>query len=162
VASDDEIIESYERELDGEVLERPTSNRRFWLVLGAIGVASAIMIVEIFANLGLKESIAHAQDSLRQAQAQAQAIRTRAGTFTAAGAEAMAADPGRFTFLGPAEPSAGLDQISVAAEVNDWAAAVQVRPGACFYLHLSGDEVLYGTGTECTGTVAIAASDERW
>ena len=46
---------------------------------------------------------------------------------------------------------------------TDWAAAVQVRPAACFYLRLTADgEAFYGAGTVCTGTEALAASEPRW
>lgn len=166
--SDDEILESYERELDdvdvtGDAADpRPTSNRKFWLVLAAMGVACMFVLVEIFANLGIKESIAHAQSSLRDAQAIAQAIQHDDGTLTTADAAGMASETDALTFVGPEEPSTGLDDLSVAAGTTEWAAAVQVRPGACFYLHIDGDTVTYGAGTTCTGTAALEAVDDRW
>ena len=160
--SDDEILRDYERELGPEVAPAPRSNRRFWLVLGAIGVASAIMVVEIFANLGIKDSIAHAQFSLRQAQGAAEAIAARSGTLGAADAESLAETVDGLTFVGPNEPSDALDEVSVASGVQAWAAAVQVRPGACFYLRIGGDEVTYGSGTVCTGLAGLQARDDRW
>ena len=61
------------------------------------------------------------------------------------------------------EESTGLDQVSVATAGSAWGAAVQARPGACFYLHLTGtDTVLYGVGTVCTGQEALQASDTQW
>jgi len=57
----------------------------------------------------------------------------------------------------------GLGDVSVATRPASWAAAVQARPGACFYLHLTdGGEVLYGVGTVCTGATAMNATDPRW
>jgi hypothetical protein len=162
MASDDEILQDYERELDADRAPPRRSNRRFWLVLGAIGLVSAITLVEIFANLGIKESIAHAQFSLREAQAAAEAIETRNATFTAADADGMAEATDELAFVGPDEASNGLDEISVAAGVSEWAAAVQVRPGACFYLHIDVDVVTYGAGTICTGREGLRAVDDRW
>ncbi len=59
--------------------------------------------------------------------------------------------------------SVGLDDVSVSASDTVWAAAVQVRPGACFYIRLgAGADPRYGAGTECTGDVALLARDPRW
>ena len=53
--------------------------------------------------------------------------------------------------------------MSVATANGDWGAAVQARPGACFYLHLTGEgATYYGVGTSCTGQDALQATDPRW
>jgi hypothetical protein len=168
--SDDEIIRSYERELGDTHVDglddladlRPPSNRKFWLVMCAMGVACVFVLVEIFANLGIKESIAHAQSSLRDGQAIAEAIQHDDGMLTTADAAGMASETDALTFVGPDEPSTDLDELSVAAGTTEWAAAVQVRPGACFYLHIDGDTVTYGAGTICTGRAGLEAVDDRW
>ena len=66
-------------------------------------------------------------------------------------------------FRDAADESFGLDVVSVSASESTWAAAVQARPGACFYLRLDeGADPRYGSGTECTGEAALSASDTRW
>ena len=53
--------------------------------------------------------------------------------------------------------------VSVSATPEVWAAAVQVRPEACFYLKIEGGETTYGTGTLCTAEEALLkATDPRW
>ena len=61
------------------------------------------------------------------------------------------------------DASSGLDQVSVAADATGWGAAVQAKPGACFYLHLTdAGAVFYGVGSVCTGQEALQATDPRW
>jgi hypothetical protein len=163
VSDDDEILEAYERELVEPEPARPRANRGFWIVAATIVVTSVVVVVSIFANRGIKDAIAHAQFSLRGAQAVAASIEGATGTFAAATSEALAEEEPTLTFVGPGEPSTSLDMVSVAVTATEWGAAVQVRPGACFYLHLrSGEDPLYGYGTECTGAVALEADDPRW
>jgi hypothetical protein len=53
--------------------------------------------------------------------------------------------------------------VSVATQNGDWGAAVEARPGACFYLHLTSDSgMFYGVGTSCTGQQALQATDPSW
>jgi hypothetical protein len=163
VRDDDEIIEAYEEDLARD-LAPARSNRGFWLVAGTIVVAGVFLVAEILANRPLKDTIGHAQQSLRTAQAAATSIQGRTGSFTSADAAGMQQqeDPS-ITYLGAEEPSRGLDDVSVAVGATDWAAAVEVRPGACFYVRLTAEgETFYGVGTVCTGTEALAASDPRW
>ena len=162
MSGDDEIIETYEQELALDDVTPTASNRRFWLVMAAFAVACAFTLVEIFANLGIKESIAHAQHTLRAAQQTAESIADRGGTFAAADANGMATASDVLSFVGPDAASTGLDEVSVAAGLSEWAAAVQVRPGACFYLHIAGDAVTYGAGTDCTARAALQAEDGQW
>jgi hypothetical protein len=170
VRDEDEIIEAYDRELGPEppVAEpRRRSNRGFWLVMGAILAASAILVVEIFANRDVANTIGRAQHDLRVAEAEARRVVSTTGTFEEADAEALAAaalDGGALTAVGPDEVSAGLGEVSVYADPTTWAAAVSVRPRACFFLKLVAgqDEPSYGIGTECTARQALDADESRW
>lgn len=166
---DDEIIERYEGELAAETgsAERRHPNRGFWLVLGTILAASAIIVVEIFANRPIANTIGRAQHDLRIAEAEARAVLAETGSFEGADAESLAAaalDDGALVVVGPDDVSSGLGEVSVYADVTTWAAAVSVRPNACFYLKLvaGGDDPLYGVGTTCTGREALDARDARW
>ena len=165
---DDEIIESYDRELGPE--PDPGSRRAgrgFWIVLATIVAASAILVVEIFANRPIADAIGRAQHDLRVAEQAARSVESAAGSFEEAGAEMLDAaglDGGALSVVGPDEASARLGQVSVYADATTWAAAVSMRPGACFYLKLvvGRDDPLYGVGTECTGRAALDSRESRW
>jgi hypothetical protein len=138
-------------------------NRGFWLVAGSIGLACVFLVAAILYNAPMKETIGHAEDTLRVAQAAAQRIHDASGSFASAGAAALAAADLSHTYRDGATASTGLDDVSIATGPNSWAAAVQARPGACFYLHLTdAGDVFYGVGTVCTGSVAMHATDPRW
>jgi hypothetical protein len=161
VRDDEDILEAYEAEFATPLPRR--SNRGFWLVAGAMIVAGVVLFVGIFANRGLKDTVAHAQFSLRTAQAQAQAVRDETGSFAGADATGLASRTGTLTFVGPDDVSRGLEELSVLVDDRGWAAAVSARPRACFYLRLELDgEVSYGAGTLCTGREAANADDSRW
>jgi hypothetical protein len=138
-------------------------NRGFWLVAGSIGLACVFLVAAILYNAPMKETIGHAEDTLRAAQGAAQRIHDSRGSFRSADAVALAAADPSHTYRDGATASTGLDDVSIATGPNSWAAAVQARPGACFYLHLmDGGDVFYGVGTVCTGSVATDATDPRW
>ena len=138
-------------------------NRGFWLVVGGIAFASVLLVAAILYNAPMKETIGHAEDTLRVAQAAAQRIHNSDGSFGLADAVAVAAADPSHTYRDSTTPSIGLDDVSIATGPASWAAAVQARPGACFYLHLTdGGDVLYGVGTVCTGSAAMNATDPRW
>jgi len=161
MAIDDDVISSYEAELGPEPM--PRSNRGFWIVAGTLLVGGVFLIVEIFANRPLANSIGHAQNTLRRAQAAAEIVYGRTGSFEGADAEALEASVADLSFRSGAEASVGLDDVSVSASETVWAAAVQARPGACFYIRLGvGADARYGAGAECTGEVAMLADDPRW
>jgi hypothetical protein len=158
---DDEILDAYEHEFDVEPPRR--ANRGFWLVAGTMLFACVFLLVEIFANRGIKDTIAHAQHSLREAQSLAETVRAETGTFEDAGAGGLAGRQSDLTYLGTDDGSSGLDELSVYASATGWAAAVQARPGACFYLRLTSEgEAFYGVGTICTARAALAAQESRW
>jgi hypothetical protein len=111
----------------------------------------------------MKDTIGHAEDTLGVAQVAAQRIHDSDGSFGSADAVAVAAADPSHTYRDGTTPSIGLDDVSVATGPASWAAAVQARPGACFYLHLTdGGDVRYGVGTVCTGSAAMNATDPRW
>jgi len=160
---DDEILEAYEAELGAEPVPVRRSNRGFWIVIITIGLACVILVGEIFANKPLGDQIGTAEHNLTLAQGAAQQIRTTTGSFAAADPAGLAAVHPELRYLGPDAPSAGLDDVSVAASDTGWAAAVQARPGACFYLRLTDEaETFYGAGETCTGRAALSASQPSW
>ena len=161
MVTDDDVIRAYEEELGPEP---PTpSNRGFWVVAGALLVVGIFLVVEILANRPLADSIGHAQQTLRRAQAAAEISLAETGGYEGADAEALMSEVTELSFRSSDESSVGPDDVSVAASDSTWAAAVQIRPGACFYLRLTrGDDPRYGSGTECTGEAALGASDPRW
>lgn len=161
MAIDDEVIRAYEKEFGPE--PAPRSNRGFWIVAGTLLVSGVFVIVEIFANRPLANTIGHAQSTLRRAEAAAKAVYDRTGSFQEADAGALGEDVTGVSFRSGDGSSVGLDDVSVSASDTVWAAAVQVRPGACFYIRLgAGADPRYGAGTECTGDVALLARDPRW
>jgi hypothetical protein len=128
-----------------------------------MAVGGVFLLVEIFANRPLANSIGHAQDSLRRAQAAAEVVLGRTASFEEADAESLEADVPDLTFRAGDEASHGPDVVSVSASDVAWGAAVQARPGACFYLRLgAGEDPRYGAGTDCTGRAALLADDPRW
>src|SRR5437867_4224444 len=160
---EDEIIRANEAEFDETPEAVRLSNRGFWLVAGALGIACVFLLVEILANRPIGDSIAHAESTLRDARTAAGTVHDRSGTYADAGAAALAAIDPTNTYRAGDAASSGLDEVSVATASGEWAAAVQARPGACFYLRLTdAGETFYGVGTDCTGRTALDASDPRW
>jgi hypothetical protein len=161
MAIDDEVIRAYEEEFGRQ--PTPRSNRGFWIVAGTLLVSGVFLIVEIFANRPLANSIGHAQSTLRKAEAAAVAVHDRTGSYQEADADTLGEDVTDLSFRSGDASSVGLDDVSISASDTVWAAAVQVRPGACFYIRLGvGDDTRYGAGTECTAEVALLANDPRW
>jgi hypothetical protein len=161
MAADDEVIRADDAELGPEPM--PRSNRGFWVVAGTLLFGCLFLLVEIFANRQLANSIGHAQDSLRRAEEAAEIVYSRTASYEEADHRSLGEDVPDLTFLSGDEASLGLDAVSVSASDLAWGAAVQTRPGACFYLHLQvGQDPRYGAGTECTGEAALLATDPRW
>ena len=67
-------------------------------------------------------------------------------------------------YVGPDEASSGPGSVSVYASANVWAAAVQARPQACFFIkQVIGEDTAYGVATGgCTGRAALSASGDQW
>jgi hypothetical protein len=161
MAADDDLIRAYDEELGPEPV--PRSNRGFWVVAGTLLVGCVFLIVEIFANRSLGNAIGHAQDSLTRAQEAAEIVYSRTASYEEADAASLEDDVPDLSFRPGDDASFGLDVVSVSAAELEWAAAVQTRPGACFYIHLHvGQEARYGAGTKCTGQAALLANDPRW
>lgn len=161
MAADDDVIRAYDAELGPEPI--PRRNRGFWVVAGTMLVGGLFLVVEIFANRPLANSIGHAQDSLRRAQEAAEIVYSRTGSFEHADPASLEEDLPDLSFRPENDASTGLDVVSVSASDLVWAAAVQARPGACFYVRLGvGADPRYGAGTECTGEAALRADDSRW
>jgi len=161
MAADDEVIRAYDEELGPEPM--PSSNRGFWVVAGTLLVGCTFLVVEIFANRPLANAIGHAQVSLRRAQDAAGVVYGRTASYQEADADSLGEDVTDLTLRPGDEASIGLDVVSVSASDLAWGAAVQTRPGACFYVHLQvGQDARYGAGTECTGEAALLANDPRW
>jgi hypothetical protein len=163
MATEDEILRAYEAEFQQDEEAPSHGNRGFWIVIGTLLAAGIFLVVEILAHRPLADTIGHAQTTLRRAQTAAEAIAEETGGFADADGARLAEDLSGITVRAQGDASSGLDDVSVAASRRVWAAAVQARPGACFYLHLEvGAEPRYGSGTECTGEAALLAADPRW
>ena len=163
MADDDDILEAYEREL-GSAAKRPRrSNRGFWLVAGSFALTGVILVGEILAHRPISATIGHAQYSLRTAEAAARQIRATDGSYAAADPVAMSSAAPALTYRAADDPSTGLDDVSLASGGDQWAAAVQVRPGACFYLRITeAGDTYYGAGTDCTARAALQADRSAW
>ena len=164
---DDEILDAYEHELAEPEGPRPRRNRGFLLVAGTLALACVFLLAEIFANRSIGDDIGTAQHDLRLAQTGAERIFAEQGTYAdadAAGLVKARMDDGELRYVDAGTASSALGAVSIYANGITWAAAVQVRPGACFYLKLTAgaQDPLYGVGTVCTATEALTARDDRW
>lgn len=158
---DKEILRAYEAELASATPPRP--NRSFWLILGVVVAAGIFVVVEILVHLPLANSIGVAQESLRRTQHVAERIRADEVGFAEADSEALSEELSDLTFLPASASSTGVRDVSVSASPDVWAAAVQARRGACFFLRLEiGEDPMYGVGAECTGEAALGADQPRW
>lgn len=147
---------------DGAPLPR-ARGRSAWIVFAALGFACVFVVVEIFANLGIKDSIGHAEQTLTVAQAAAGRVAAADGNYSDADHLRLAAVEPSVQWIAGGDQATGIDEVSVATANGDWAAAVEARPGACFYLHVTSEgTTYYGVGTSCTGQQALQATDPRW
>jgi hypothetical protein len=161
VIDDDAAASGFEPDDDLEPERR--SNRGFWIVAVALGLTCVMLVLAIFANRPLKDEISHTESDLNGALAKADAIHAETGTYTGADAAGLAAIDDARTYVPGDQASSGPGSVSVAASAAVWAAAVQVRPQACFYIKREDSEdTAYGVGTVCTGRAALAAADSRW
>jgi hypothetical protein len=150
-------------DLDGED-PLPRSNRGFWIVATALALVCVLMVIAIFANRPLKDSIAHTESDLNAALDRAQRVLGTSGTFAGADAASLARGDDSRDYVGPDEPSSGPGSVSVYASADVWAAAVQARPDACFFIkQVAGEDTRYAVADgECTGRAALGAADDRW
>jgi hypothetical protein len=142
---------------------RPRGNRGFWLVVVAFSTTCAIVLVALFANLPLVNSIARAEFELRQAASLAGRQFASSGTFSQADADSLARLDDSLTYVDGDVASPREGTVSVYADATVWAAAVQARPGACFFIKRSaGAGLTYGSGETCTGRAALSAAQDSW
>ena len=150
-------------DLDGED-PLPRSNRGFWIIATSLALVCILMVVAIVANRPLKDTIGHTESDLNAALLHAQRVQGSSGVFTGADAASLAAvDDGR-DYVGPDEASSGPGSVSVYASADVWAAAVQARPQACFFIkQVIGEDTAYGVASgSCTGRAALEASADQW
>jgi hypothetical protein len=162
---DDDDLEGADtdRWSDDEPIVPRRSNRGFWVVATALALSCVMLVIAIFANKPLKDSISHSEWSLRRALADAEQIRSSGEQFSAAGASALASSDARLTFVGPDVASTDPGTVSVYADASVWAATVAARPGACFSIkQVAGGDTRYGVSTDCTGRGALRANDTAW
>jgi hypothetical protein len=158
VLRDDDLLDGDER----YPAPRP-SNRRFWIVVVAFGTTCVVVLVALFANLPLVNSIARAQFELRHAESLAENQFGDSGTFSQADAESLASIDDSLIYVNGDVESHRAGTVSVYATATVWAAAVQARPHACFFIKRSAGRALrYGAGEICTGEAALAADQDSW
>ena len=150
-------------DLEGEE-PLPRSNRGFWIIATSLALVGILMVIAIVANRPLKDTIGHTESDLNAALLGAERVQSASGTFTDADAASLAAVDDERDYVGPDEASSGPGSVSVYASANVWAAAVQARPQACFFIkQVTGEDTAYGVATgECTGRAALAASSDQW
>ncbi len=142
-----------------------TSNRGFWLVVGLMVAASAVLLVLILLNRPAAERASEftARHNLRTALAAAETVRNQDGTFAAATALRLRQAEPDLLFIDPDESSNNAEVISVLATDSMWAAAARAETGACFWLRVGpGRTIVYGRGTDCSGQAAGAAAPAAW
>lgn len=164
---DDDILEAYERELDGPPFRSAPmrgSNRGFWMVAGALALGSVVLLVAIFANRPMMNAISRTEHDLKVALRTARRIYADGGTFSAAGAAGLATADARRTYVEADRPASAPGTVSVYASGDTWAAASPAEQGTCFYLkQVAGEDTTYLVADGvCTGTEALAADQSEW
>ena len=166
MTDDDDILDAYERELDGADLIRPrrASNRGFWMVATTIGLGAIVLMVEIFANRPMVNAISRTENDLKAALRGAERIYAEGGSFTPADARALgAADPDRH-FVAADQSADQPGDVSVYASGDTWAASSPTRSGTCFSIkQVVGQDTTYLVSDgDCTGMEALKADQSQW
>ena len=144
-------------------------------ILGGIGLVVAAFLVWGFMHFmssaggqaasGEASEIAAAQDIQAQTTG-AQAVRSVEGlAVTGSFAQITPQTLKQYepTYSYTAGPSTGPNSVSVASTASDVGIAVLSPSGHCLYAHVTASGVRYGTGTTCTGVVALkAATAAAW
>lgn len=142
-----------------------TSNRGFWIVTIPIGLACAILLALILLNRPVAERASEvtARQNLRRAVDAALQIRTTEGTLAAATKLELKTIESDLLFIDPDEASNDPGIISVFASGPVWAAANRADTGTCYWARIDHEGTMaFGTGADCTGDAARAASDPSW
>ena len=166
MSEDDDILDAYARELDDvpfEPLPR-RSNRGFWMVAGTMALGAVVLMVEIFANRPMVNAISRTENDLTTSLRVAERIYSDGGSFTAAGADALAASVEGRTYVEATRSAFSPGTVSVYASGQTWAAASPSEQGTCFYLkQVAGEDTRYQVADgDCTGEEALAADQDRW
>jgi hypothetical protein len=166
VPDDDDILDAYERELDGADLIQPhrSSNRGFWMVATTIGLGAIVLMVEIFANRPMVNAISRTENDLRAALRRAERIYADGGSFTPADAGALGAADGARRYVAADQPADQPGTVSVYASADTWAASSPTRSGTCFSIkQVTGQDTTYLVSDgDCTGTGALRADQTKW
>ena len=84
----------------------------------------------------------------------------QSGSFASVTPQALKAFEPTFTYSTAA--STNPNAVSVDSSGSGVGLAVLSASGTCLYAHVTASKTLYGTGTTCTGTAALEASDAAW
>jgi hypothetical protein len=103
---------------------------------------------------------AAAQGTIGQAVVAALSLHAEHGSFTTDIETLSAFDPSlRFT----SGPSDDPSTVSYAVSGSQFGASVRSESGTCWWVRIDPSGVTtYGSGTTCTGSAAMAASDTSW
>ncbi len=163
---DDDILDAYERELDGVDLIQPrrASNRGFWMVAITIVLGGIVLMVEIFANRPMVNAISRTQNDLRIALSGAERIYSEGGSFTPADAEGLGRADADRSYVAADQPADRPGTVSVYSSNDTWAASSPTLSGTCFSIkQVAGQDTTYLVSDgECTGTEALQADQDRW
>jgi hypothetical protein len=142
------------------------SNRGFWIVVGSMALAGAVLVVLIVVSRpqARRGAVAYAQSNLRRVAQVAAAISERDGSLAAATPARLHAILTDLLFIDPDQSSNDPEVVSVYASANRWVGAIRAETGGCFWLRLEDHhpEPVVGTGTDCSGDAASGSSAGGW
>ena len=113
----------------------------------------------VISQIGAAKDV-EAQTTEQQAITAVQELYAEQGSFDGITVAALKHFEPAFSYTDSA--STGPKMIAVDSSSSGVGLAVLSQSGTCFYLHLAGSSVRYGTGTTCTGTAALSASATSW
>jgi hypothetical protein len=103
---------------------------------------------------------AAAQGTVGRAVVVAQTFHAENGSFPTDPATLSAFDPGLRFISGPSNDPAS---VSYAVSGSEFGAAVRSESGTCWWVGIdAGGVTTYGSGSECTGSAAMAAAAPSW
>lgn len=130
------------------------------LPMGLAGILLVVLIV-LFRPRGGGEALV--QSNLRAALAAARQVRQDGGSFAGATALRLRQAEPDLLFIDPDESSNDPGVISVFASPSVWAGAARSTSGTCYWIRATLDgSTTFGSGTDCTGEAARAASGSAW
>lgn len=153
----------------------PHGIERTRYILGAIGLLVAAFVVWGFMHFmssagneaasGQMQEVGAAQDVRAQMTGQqtiqsVEGLYAQSGSFNSVTAQALKAFEPTYSYTNG--PSTDPNTVSIASTASDVGLAVLSTPGRCLYAHITAAGVTYGSGTTCTGTVALKASSPSW